>query len=236
MPFGLQNAPATFARMMRKLKLHELSAVSFFDDILLGMRHWEALLQALRLIFLRLRSFGLTARPCKVYAGFQELEFLGHTISVGHIRPEKGKVNKILALKKPTTKKQVRSIIGLLSYYRRYVPHFATITAPLTDLTKGNVQKKVIWSDDCQRCLDNVQAALNKFPVLLLPSLTENFIMRTDASSVGMGEHVCSRAKRVFYTQYSLRARNSRQLRKSIPPLKGNVSPLFGVWRSLLDF
>ncbi|KAL8585224.1 hypothetical protein ACOMHN_013239 [Nucella lapillus] len=68
MPFGLMNAPATFARMMRALKLHECGAVSFFDDILLAQREWNSLLTSLKTIFKRLRAFGLTARPSKIRA------------------------------------------------------------------------------------------------------------------------------------------------------------------------
>jgi hypothetical protein len=187
MPFGLQNAPATFARMMRLLKLHECGAVCFFDDILLSRKTWSELLVSLRDIFTRLRAFGLKARPSKVRAGFQTLEFLGHTISVGKMMPEDAKVKKILSLQKPTNKKQVRSVLGLLSYYRRYVPHFASVTAPLTDLTKGTNSKSILWTEDCQRALVKIQKVLNTFPVLLLPSLTEDFVLQTDASSKGMG-------------------------------------------------
>ena len=187
MPFGLQTAPATFARVMRTLKLHECGAVSFFDDILLSQATWGALLENLRRIFDKLRSFGLTARPSKVSAGFQTLEFLGHTITVGKMMPEEGKVKKILSIQQPKSKKQVRSVLGLLSYYRRYVPHFAGVTAPLTNLTKGTQGRQIQWTPECQEALEKVQKTLNTFPVLLLPCLGEDFVLRTDASSQGMG-------------------------------------------------
>ena len=187
MPFGLQNAPATFARTMRALKLQECGAVSFFDDIIQAPKSWEELLVLLHAVLQRLRVFGLTARPSKMHIGFQELEFLGHTLAVGIMKPEKSKVQKILSLKQPTTKKQVRSILGLLSYYRRYVPHFAALTDPLTDLTKGSSSKHIKWTDECQKALEHIQHILNSFPVLLLPSLSEPFVLRTDASSTGLG-------------------------------------------------
>jgi hypothetical protein len=81
MPFGLQNAPATFARMMRQLRLQDNHAVNFVDDILIGCEDWEDLVLALQQILQKLRSVGLTARPSKMYLGFSRIG--GFEICVG---------------------------------------------------------------------------------------------------------------------------------------------------------
>ena len=88
MPFGLVSAPAVFARMMRMLHLADLSAENFFDDILVHSASWSDHLHHVRNVLDRLKSYGLTARPSKILAGFQSLEFLGHVVESGVLRPD----------------------------------------------------------------------------------------------------------------------------------------------------
>ena len=116
------------------LHLADLSAENFFD-ILVHSASWSDHLHHVRNVLDRLKSYSLTARPSKILAGFQSLEFLGHVVGSGVLRPDESKT-KILQVSTPTTKKQVRSSLGLLSFYRCYIPGFASVAAPLTDLTK----------------------------------------------------------------------------------------------------
>ena len=189
MPFGLVSAPAVFARMMRMLHLADLSAENFFDDILVHSASWSDHLHHVRNVLDRLKSYGLTARPSKILAGFQSLEFLGHVVGSGVLRPDESKTEKILQVSTPTTKKQVRSLLGLLSFYRRYIPGFASVAAPLTDLTKegGRSCRSIHWTPDCASALQEIQDILSRKPVLLLPRLDLLFVLQTDASSTGLG-------------------------------------------------
>ncbi|KAL8559173.1 hypothetical protein ACOMHN_048420 [Nucella lapillus] len=189
MPFGLVSAPAVFARMMRMLHLEHFSALNFFDDILIHSVDWYSHLQHVEAVLECLRSKGLTARPSKIETGFHSLEFLGHVVGKGTLKPEAGKIKKIMQIPTPTTKKQVRALLGLLSFYRRYVPNFATLSAPLTDLTKDGPRKSrsIDWTPACAKALEKIQAVMSAEPVLLLPHLDEQFVLRTDASSVGLG-------------------------------------------------
>ena len=188
MPFGLVSAPAVFARMMRMLHLADLSAENFFD-ILVHSASWSDHLHHVRNVLDRLRSYGLTARPSKILAGFQSLEFLGHVVGSGVLRPDESKTEKILQVSTPTIKKQVRSLLGLLSFYRRYIPGFASVAAPLTDLTKegGRSCRSIHWTPDCASALQEIQDILSRKPVLLLPRLDLPFVLQTDASSTGLG-------------------------------------------------
>ena len=188
MPFGLVSAPAVFARM-RMLHLADLSAENFFDDILVHSASWSDHLHHVRNVLDRLKSYGLTARPSKILAGFQSLEFLGHIVGSGVLRPDESKTDKILQVSTPTTKKQVRSLLGLLSFYRRYIPGFASVAAPLTDLTKegGRSCRPIHWTPDCASALQEIQDILSRKPVLLLPRLDLPFVLQTDASSSGLG-------------------------------------------------
>ena len=112
-------------------------------------------------------------------AEFEEIEFLGHMVGGGNMRPAEKKVSKILKLATPTTKKQVRALLGLVSYYRRYVANFAAIVAPLVDLTKKNQPSKVCWSQDCQEAFDTVKEVLSSEPVVQLPDFSRQFLIRT---------------------------------------------------------
>ena len=185
MPFGLVTAPATFARMMRLLHLGDHS-VNFFDDILIHSEEWSDHLQHVSQILSRLQA-RLTARPSKIMAGCQELTFLGHSVGRGSLRPQSDKVEQILQIPKPSTKKQVRALLGLVGYYRKFIPNFAAISAPISDLLAGPFKRKFVWPDDCQSALELLQSKLASQPVLSLPDLRKPFIVRTDASSTGLG-------------------------------------------------
>ena len=189
MPFGLVSAPAVFARMMRRLYLEWLSALNFFDDVLTHSQTWPDHLQHLHSVLQCISDKGLTIRPSKIETGFQSLEFLGHIVGKGQIMPEEGKLKKIMQIPTPTTKKQVRALLGLISFYRRYVPNFATISAPLTDLTKDGPRKSrsVDWTPACAQALLKIQEILSSHPVLMLPKVAKEFVLRTDASSTGLG-------------------------------------------------
>ncbi|KAL8578109.1 hypothetical protein ACOMHN_055429 [Nucella lapillus] len=185
MPFGLISAPASFVRMMRTL-LNDLS-INFFDDILVPSPTWTRHLQDVMAVLTKLSEGGLTARPTKIFAGFQQLEFLGHVVGRGSLQPVPEKVSKMLAIATPTTKRQVRALLGLVGYYRQYVPNFASVTAPISDLLTKKASRSVVWSPACAQALRNIQEILSSHPVLLLPDMDLQFVVRTDASSVGIG-------------------------------------------------
>ena len=187
MPFGLVSAPACFARMMRLLCLEEHSAMNFFDDILIHSRTFKDHTEHIRGVMNKLKKFNLTARPSKISTGYKSLEFLGHVVGEGLLRPEMKKVKKILAIPTPTTKKQVRSLMGLLSFYRRYIPNFASLTAPISDLTKNPNTRTISWTPDCEEALSKIKHIFSISPVLQLPRLDLPFILRTDASCSGLG-------------------------------------------------
>ena len=187
LPFGLQGAPAAFSRLMR-LVLRDLDHVkNFIDDIIIHTNTWEQHISTLREVLQRLREAGLTARPTKCQLGFEEIEFLGHKIGNGKLEPMLDKVHAIQKADPPQTKKQLRSFLGLASFYRRYVPNFAAVTCPLTDATKNGRPNKVVWDDALEKAFNYVKQILTSEPVLRLPDFEKTFILATDASDTGLG-------------------------------------------------
>ena len=144
-------------------------------------------MKALEGVLTRLESHGLTARPSKVSVGFTKIEFLGHVIEEGVMSPAQSKVSKILDVQRPKTKKKVRSLLGLIGFYRRYVLNFSSLVAPLVELTKKNKPTKIVWSESCQTAFEKVKQVLSSSPVVQLPDFKKQFIIRSDASGEGIG-------------------------------------------------
>ena len=192
MPLGLVNAPASFSRIMRDL-LRGLSNVdNFIDDILIHTATFEEHIVILREVLERLNKANLTARPTKCFIGYRSIEFLGHCVGQGELRPVQDKVNAVQNAPRPKTKKQLRSFLGLVGYYRRFIPNFAAIAAPLTDRTKKGEPTVVTWGDAEEMAFKKKK--LEKEPILHLPDLVSglfccrreterNFLSRTPAGS-----------------------------------------------------
>ena len=87
----------------------------------------------------------------------------------------------------PKTKKQVRVFLGLAGYYRKFIPNFATVAAPLTDLTRKMAPEKVSWTQSCGRAFHLLKNALCSSPVLHSPDFDREFLLQTDASNRGIG-------------------------------------------------
>jgi len=187
LPFGLVNAPAVFNRLMRHLFGNIDGVETFLDDILIHSKTWKQHCSILQKVLGILRETNLTARPVKCEIGKRSLEYLGHMIGEGHIKPTKEKVSAILNAPAPTTKKEVRSFMGLSGYYRRFVPDYATIAAPLNDLVKKNAPNRVKWEDKHEMAFNKLKQVLVNNPILKLPDVNKSFILRTDASDVGLG-------------------------------------------------
>ena len=94
---------------------------------------------------------------------------------------------KIRDAKPPTTKRELRSFLGLAGYYRKFVPNFATLALPLTDKTRGKEPDKVIWTPQCQSAFEELCRHLTSEPILRLADQDKSFTLRTDASGVGLG-------------------------------------------------
>lgn len=136
MPFGLVNSASSYNRMMRKLLEGLKQLETYVDDVLAHTRSWEEHLEVLRRFFEKVRIAKLTLKPQKCQLGFEAIDFLGHTVSNDQIKPKEKAVQKIKEMPRPRNKKQVRSFLGALNYYRKFIPNCAEIMKPLTELTK----------------------------------------------------------------------------------------------------
>jgi RNase H-like domain found in reverse transcriptase/Reverse transcriptase (RNA-dependent DNA polymerase)/Integrase zinc binding domain/Integrase core domain len=187
MPFGLVNAPATFSRIMRQVLHAAENLDNYLDDVLAHTGEWNEQLRALRDLFTRLRAANLAIRPTKCSIGYTSVEFLGFEVGNDLLQPIARKVEKVTMAPKPTTKAQLRSFLGLIGYYRRFIPNFAAIAVPLTDMTKKSSPNTLLWDDAQDAAFNALRCYLTNPPVLHLPNFRRPFILQTDACKEGMG-------------------------------------------------
>jgi hypothetical protein len=187
MPFGLCNAPATFERLMERVlgQLQWQICLCYLDDILIFSRSVVQHLEDLKVVFQKLRQAKLKLKPKKCHFFQKQVGFLGHIVSEDGVSTDPSKIQKITDCPPPQDVHEVRSIMGLFSYYRRFIPHFSELAKPLTQLTEKD--KDFHWTENHQVAFEQLKQALAEAPILVHPRTEGQFILDTDASNVGIG-------------------------------------------------
>ena len=187
MPFGLCNAPATFERLMETVLsgLQWEMCLVYLDDIIVLGKSFEDMMQNLETVFNRLASAGLKlkAKKCNLFA--QKVEYLGHIILEDGVSTDPNKIEVVKDWREPTSVKELRSFLGLCSYYRRFIKDFACTAKPLHRLTGKD--EKFVWSTECQEAFDSLKAKLIGSPILSYPDFSKPFILDTNASDTAIG-------------------------------------------------
>ena len=188
MPFGLCNAPATFQRVI-ELALSGLQWVSclilYLDDIIVFSHTMSENIEKLAGVFECLRKAGLKLKPEKCKLLRTEVTFLGHLISDKGIQPDPSNVEKVTSWPTPTNLTQVRGIIALGSYYRRFVKDFSKVVKPMTQLTEKG--RPFLWTDECETSFQNLKKSLTSPPIMSFPKDGGSFILDTDACDISIG-------------------------------------------------
>ena len=188
LPFGLSNAPSTFQRIMNDT-LHEFIeegfVVVYLDDVLIHSKTLQEHKVHVHRVLSRLREEKFYAKLPKCALFQRKLTYLGHTVSREGLQVDPNKVKAIQDWKVPSNVHEVRSFLGLASYFRKFIKDFASTAGPLTDLTKKDAIWN--WTGKVQDAFDNIKRALTSAPVLRLPDNTKPFTLICDASGTGIG-------------------------------------------------
>lgn len=195
MPFGLCNAPATFQRLMQRCLGGQLSdsTLVYLDDIIVFSTDFTTHLQHLERVFEAMERYGLKLRPEKCQLLQKEVKFLGHCISGKGVAPDPEKVAAVQDWQPPTTVRQVRSFLGFVGYYRRFIKDFSKIAKPLnallvgTSRSRGRRSPQVAWTPDCTTAFNRLKQELLQAPILAYADFSKPFIVYTDASNCGLG-------------------------------------------------
>ena len=185
-PFGLKNAGQDFQRMMDAILGDIPHVFVYLDDILVASPNMAEHLKDLRKVFEILDQNGLTVNRKKCVFGKTSLDFLGHYVDATGIRPQKEKVEAILATKAPTSVKELRRFLGAINYYRRFVKAAAGHLFYLFCALKAN-PKKLDWTSDMQKSFEKIKEVLAQRTMLHHPDASLPLALTTDASQFAMG-------------------------------------------------
>ena len=187
MPFGLTNAPATFQRLMERVltSLNWQICIVYIDDVIVFSQTLTEHLAHLQEIFSRLKSAGLKLKPKKCSLLCQTVKYLGHIVGKDGVATDPEKIESVRNWPRLRTVTDVRSFIGLCSYYRRFIPGFAAVAKPLIRLTEKD--SPFTWGDAQEESWEKLKHLLTTAPILAYPDRNATFILDTDASDVGIG-------------------------------------------------
>lgn len=128
----------------------------------------------------------ITLQPKKCHLACQRVTYVGHLVTAGGgVDPDPSKVECVANFPVPHSIKDVRSFLGLTSYYRRFIKDYARISYPLRQILQDN--QKFTWTEDMQHSFDELRQRLTTAPVLTCPDFNQPFVLQTDASIKGLG-------------------------------------------------
>ncbi|KAE8239919.1 hypothetical protein A4X13_0g8016, partial [Tilletia indica] len=212
-PFGLRSAPAYFQRFMDGLlgPMRWITALVYLDDVVVYTATLEDHISALQQLLSAAERAGLRFSPAKCTFAVQELNLLGRKVSGHGLGVMEDRASAVLNLEPPTTLRELYHVLGLFTYYRQFIPRYAQVAQPLTDLTKGWSYKKVgtahrlvnaagdfvsarttpiPWKESQQEAFDALKRAIASPPTLAHPDYTRPFLLYTDACKSGFAAAV----------------------------------------------
>lgn len=188
MPFGLKNAPASFQRAMDDVlrKLQGKYCLVYMDDIIIFAENLQEHIENIAKVFDKIREHRLKVQLDKSEFLCKEVNFLGHVITPEGIKPNPTKLEAIRKFPIPTTKKEIKSFLGLIGYYRKFIPNFAKISKELSSKLKKETPINIKDS----KYIDSFNLCKNMLmnePVLAYSDLNKPFTITTDASNFAIG-------------------------------------------------
>ncbi len=187
MPFGLSNAPSTFQFIMNDILKEYLNVfvVVYLDDILIFSETEVDHINHVKLVLDVLKKNDFTLAKNKCIWMKNEIEYLGHVIGNGEVKPNNEKIKIIESWKTPQNAKDVQKFIGFLNYYSKYIKNFAHTAKPLFSLLKKD--RKFEWTKDQEDSFNELKAKLINYQKLVSVDINSPFYVYTDASNYAIG-------------------------------------------------
>ncbi|CAF4904619.1 unnamed protein product, partial [Rotaria sp. Silwood1] len=206
LPQGLRNSPPSFQRIMNNiLGAYSEFCLVYLDDIIIFSKDFNQHLNHIEQILNALKSHNLILNPTKCEIAKQQIEYLGHVITPTTISPTPEKIKSITSLPEPRTLAQANRFIEALSWYRKFIPNFSSIAAPIhavTNLTKHN-RHKFKWGYEQSKSFNELKQLLTSTPLFLnFPVDTQPILLSTDASKIGLGGILYQEIKNVRKVLY----------------------------------
>ena len=185
LPFGVASAPAIFQKVMDTILRGIPRVICYIDDIMVTGETEEEHLRNLEQVFQKLQSYGLRLKKSKCRFLQKSVKYLGLVVDAEGLHASTEKIEAVMDAPEPSNVKELRSFLGMMNYYRKFIPNLAIILKPLTDLLQHNVRWH--WNEDCSAAFKKAKEFLTKSPVLVHYDPTVPLRMAADASSHGIG-------------------------------------------------
>lgn len=187
-PFGLSNSPGVFQRHVNAVFRHlwrKGIALPYVDDVIIPAKNEEEAVQNLKEVIETCKEYGLELNMKKCNFLKTRIQFLGHIIENQKLYPSPEKIEAVVSFKVPQTLKQLESFLGLTGYFRKFIPNYAIISKPLSDLTKKSI--KFSMGIEEEGAVSLLKKLLTKNPVLSIYNQSYETEVHTDASIDGFG-------------------------------------------------
>lgn len=182
---GFTNSPADLAKVLDKVFADLMPKVyHYVDDFIIVSATFEEHIKLLREVAKRMRGANLSISRKKSLFCHKKITFLGYVLMNDGLTPNPERLKPILEYKRPTTVKELKRLIGLIGWYRRFIENAAGILAPLTEMTKGDKKRKIEWTEEAERAFEQIKQALISAPILASPDYSLPYTIYTDASLV----------------------------------------------------
>ena len=190
LPMGMKTSGAVFQQIMDDMlgELQPQCAVAYIDDITVFSPNMATHFKDVEDVLASLNRVNLKVNIAKCKFAMAEVKVLGHIVYGSGIMPNPEKVKVIQNFEPPTTLTGVKSFLGVINFYRKFIPNCSTLAEPLIKLTRGRSKSQnITWTEDQQLSFTILKNKLTEPPILRLPDFSKEFIIETDASSVGIG-------------------------------------------------
>lgn len=187
LPFGLSNSPASFQRVMDTIlaDVKHKFAMAYMDDVIVFSNTIEEHVDHLNIVLQKLWDAGLTIHPGKVQLASSRVNLLGFVVDNGQLLPNQEKLQAITEYPPPHNVKSLQRFLGMVGFYRQFIPHCAEVSRPLNKLLQKGV--RWTWGQEQQTAFMSLTLAIAKTASLQLPDLNKDFVLQTDASDCGLG-------------------------------------------------
>uniref|UniRef100_A0A914HTM2 RNA-directed DNA polymerase n=1 Tax=Globodera rostochiensis TaxID=31243 RepID=A0A914HTM2_GLORO len=224
LPFGVKSAPSIFQKLMDELIAGLPGVFVYLDDFVVASANHQDHCSTLRTFFSRLQEWGLRVRLSKCKFMCEQLKFLGHIVSADGIRPDPARSAAIESMPAPTNAQTLRSFLGAINYYSRFVKQMREIRTPLDELLKKDVSWH--WGPAQQHAFDTAKQILQSELLLTHYDPDKPITVAADASKDGIGATISHTFKpRVCSTEIP-----SHAVRPLIHPAHGSQTPNFNFW------
>ena len=228
LPYGVSSAPAIFQRTVESL-LRDIPGVAvYMDDIILTGTNDVEHLETLDLVLTKLEESGLRLKQAKCTLLAEEVVYLGHKFDAQGIHPVKDKVQALLETRAPQNVTELKSYLGLLNYYNRFLPNLSTVLTPLHRLLRKATPWQ--WGEAEQKCFETTKKLITGAGVLVYYNSDQPLILQCDASPYGLGAVLSHRMEDTSDKPIAFASRTLNSAEKNYSQLdKEGASVMFGL-------